>query len=409
VPVRASVPSPMRAEDIRCQNDRELFDSLLEEPDVKRANDRLERMAERGPSGVRWRLLATSVRLTRSMAGTVHAMADECSEKLEMDTPLELFVYSSPQYNAACFKPEEGRVFVMFSSSLLEAFEGSELRFVMGHELGHHVYRHHDIPIGYLLGGGSRPSSGLALELFAWSRYAEISADRAGAHCARDPQGVARALFKLASGLTGKTIEFSLDDFLAQLDDMQIEAAEPGQDSPREDWFSTHPFSPLRVKALQLFDESELAGTGETPAAKLEVAVQALMGLMEPSYLEGHTDAAEAMRRLLFAGSIAIAQASGEISESEVAVFEQFFGEGAFRESLDVEALEGELANRIEQARAKTSIPQRMQVLRDLCIVARAEGKTSDQEREVLAGIADGLAVPKSFVAQTMACGLEPD
>ena len=79
--------------------------------------------------------------------------ADQCTERLGIDSPLELYAYASPQFNAACFKPEEGRVFIMFSSSLLEAFSDTELLFVMGHELGHHVYQHHDLPIGYILRG----------------------------------------------------------------------------------------------------------------------------------------------------------------------------------------------------------------------------------------------------------------
>jgi Zn-dependent protease with chaperone function len=86
----------------------------------------------------------------------------------------------------------------MFSSSILEAFSAAEIRFVMGHELGHHLFHHHDIPIGFVLRGQQRPSPKLALMLTSWSRYAEISADRAGAYCARDIEAVAHSLFKLA-------------------------------------------------------------------------------------------------------------------------------------------------------------------------------------------------------------------
>ena len=338
----------MDAETIRCDNDAELYRALLEHRDVIRMNEQLEGRAEKGAVGVRRRLLATSVRLSERMASSVHRTADECIEKLAIDIPVELYVFASPQYNAACFKPEDGRLFVMFSSGLLEAFTGSELRFVMGHELGHHLYRHHDIPIGYLLRGPNRPSARLALELFAWSRYAEISADRAGAHCAQDLHGVAKALFKLASGLSDKLIEFNLTDFLAQVDEMQLEQAEPGQGAPNEDWFATHPFSPLRVKALELYDRSALARNDGMPKDELEVAVQSLMSLMEPSYLEGRTSAAEAMRRALFAAAIAVAAASGEISEEEIEVFERFFGTGAFSEKLNVEQLKAELPARLE-------------------------------------------------------------
>ena len=398
------------AETVRCQSDLGMFERLLEDLTVKRVNEQIEQAAKKdgGRTGLRRRLLTTSVRLSEAMAPDLRRIADECSERLELGIELELYVYSSPVYNAMCFKPEANRLFVMFSSSLLEAFTDVELKFVMGHELGHHVYNHHEIPIGYILRGGTRPDPRLALDLFTWSRYAEISADRAGAHCAQDLLAVSRALFKLASGLSGSTVQFHLDDFLAQVDAMQIEDAVPGQGAPKEDWFSTHPFSPLRVKALSLFYNSELAG-GTQSKADLEVAVQGVMSLMEPSYLDGRTDTAENMRRLLFAGALVVANADGNISEEEVAIFEKFFGKGAFSDSLNLDALQSDLDDRITQVREMASTPQAMQVLRDLCLVARAEGRISQVETDVLNEIADGLGVAREFVCQSLDSELEPD
>jgi len=398
------------AETVRCQSDLVMFERLLEDLTVKQVNEQIEQaaMKDGGRTGLRRRLLTTSVRLSEAMAPDLHRIADECGERLELGIELELYVYSSPVYNAMCFKPEANRLFVMFSSSLLEAFTDAELKFVMGHELGHHVYNHHEIPIGYILRGGTRPDPRLALDLFTWSRYAEISADRAGAHCAQDLLAVSRALFKLASGLSGSTVQFHLDDFLAQVDAMQIEDAVPGQGAPKEDWFSTHPFSPLRVKALSLFYDSELAG-GTQSKADLEVAVQGVMSLMEPSYLDGRTDTAENMRRLLFAGALVVANADGNISEEEVAIFEKFFGKGAFSDSLNLDALQSDLDDRIVQVREMASTPQAMQVLRDLCLVARAEGRISQVETDVLNDIADGLGVAREFVCQSLDSELEPD
>ncbi len=400
----------LSAETVRCQSDLDMFERLLEDLTVKRVNEQIEQAARKdgGRSGLRRRLLTTSVRLSEAMAPDLHKIANECSERLELGIELELYVYSSPVYNAMCFKPEAGRLFVMFSSSLLEAFTDKELKFVMGHELGHHVYNHHAIPIGYILRGGTRPDPRLALDLFTWSRYAEISADRAGAHCAQDLLAVSRALFKLASGLSGSSVQFHLDDFLAQVDAMQVEDAVPGQGAPKEDWFSTHPFSPLRVKALTLFHNSELAG-GTQSKHDLEVAVQGVMSLMEPSYLDGRTDTAENMRRLLFAGALVVANADGNISEEEVAIFEKFFGKGAFSDSLNLDALHDDLEDRIAQVREMASTPQAMQVLRDLCLVARSEGLISQVETDVLNEIADGLGVPREFVCQSLDSEFEPD
>ena len=185
----------MNATGIRCENDIKIEQNLLDDVLVKRVIDHVERLTEKGPMGLRRRLLSTSVRLSRSMSPAVHKLADHCIETLGVDIPLELYAFASPQFNAACFKPEEGRLFVMFSSSLLEAFDEKELMFVVGHEFGHHVYQHHDMPVGFILNGHQRPPANLALQLFAWTRYAEISADRAGAYCANDLDAVARALY----------------------------------------------------------------------------------------------------------------------------------------------------------------------------------------------------------------------
>lgn len=399
----------MDPQSLRSQHDLELFQQLLKDTDVKRVNDQIAKHEEKGNLGVRRHLLSTSVRLSQSMAGSLHATADECRAKLGMEMPLELYVFPSPSYNAACVKPEAGRLFIMFSSAILEAFTESEIRFVMGHELGHHLFGHHDIPIGYILRGDNRPNPRLALALTSWSRYAEISADRAGAYCADDLESVAHALFKLASGLSGEYANFSVDEFLAQVDEMQLEEAQPGQGAPMEDWFLTHPFSPLRVKALKLFHESNLVNTQGMDLDELDVGVENLMSLMEPSYLEGKTDTAEAMRRVLFAAAIAVADASHGITDAEIQVFEDFFGKAAFSDRLDTEQLKAEVDDRIKQANELTSIPQRMQIVRDLCMVSRAEGHATQDEREVLYEVARKLSVPVLFVDKSLASETELD
>lgn len=398
----------MQAANIRCANDLALYERLRKHRDVMRVNEQIARHEAEGPSGIRRNLLATSVRLTAGMAPDIRKMADECIEKLGVELPLELYVYSSPQFNAACFKPEDDRLYVMFSSSLLEGFSSQELKFVMGHELGHHVYDHHGIPIGYLLRGQQRPDPKLALELFAWSRYAEISADRAGAHCAQDMDSVASALFKLSSGLTSKVVQFSLDDFVAQVDDMQTKDQEPGQGAPQSDWFSTHPFSPLRVKALKLFEDSELYA-GKGTKADLEVGVQAVLSLMEPSYLEAKTDTAEAMRRLLFAGLIALADSADGISTAELEVFAKFFGKYAFSDKLDIEKIKHTVERRAKEVKEKASETQAMQVLRDMCVMAKADGGVKSAERAMLEEVAMSLDIPSTFICQTLDSDCELD
>ena len=145
------------ASELRCQGDRALSEKLLADRTVRRVIARIERREEESPLGVRRRLLASALRLTPAMSPEVHAMVERCRERLGVSIPIEIYVYASAAFNAACVKPERGRLFVLLSSSLLEAFVGPELLFVIGHELGHHVFGHHDIPVGVVLQGNQHP------------------------------------------------------------------------------------------------------------------------------------------------------------------------------------------------------------------------------------------------------------
>ena len=101
----------MTAGAIRCSNDLKLSKALLARQEIKRLNRSIKRKSEKGEqSATRRHLLATSVRLSPGMAAAVHQKAERCVERLGIDNPLELYAYASPQFNAACFKPEEGRV-----------------------------------------------------------------------------------------------------------------------------------------------------------------------------------------------------------------------------------------------------------------------------------------------------------
>lgn len=383
----------MEPERLRAQGERELAEHLRAEPVVKQA---IDKAAGAEPSGARRQLLATALRLTPEIAPGVAEIIAGASAALSLEAPIEPYVYPGSQFNAAAIRPEAGRMFVILSSSLLEAFTDDELRFVIGHELGHHVFDHHSIPTAMLLHPSSRIRPALALQIFAWQRYAEVSCDRAGLVAAGGLHPAASALFKLASGLgSTEKVRIRIDQFLRQLGDLQTEAQRLDRaDSPvRSDWFSTHPFSPLRLRAAELFAGSELNKAGGTPVAELESRVHELMTLMDPSYLQARTDVAEAMRRLVFAGGILVAAASGDISKPELAAVEELLGPGSVPSDIDVAAIRAALPKFIARVVDKVPRLRRVQIVRDLCLIARADGSVSEAEREVLAEISRAIEV----------------
>ncbi len=392
---------PMDVEALRAQGERELAEKIRADRDVKKAIEKATEHAKEG--GARRHLLATAMRLTPEMAPGVAANMEGAKKALGIEDPIETYVYPSPTFNAAAVRPEDGRLFVMYSSSLLEAFSEQELRFVIGHELGHHLFRHHDIPTGLLLHPKSRIRPGLALQIFAWQRYAEVSCDRAGVVAAGGLEPAASALFKLASGLTTGVVQVRIDEFLKQLGDLQEEASRLDKaDAPaRSDWFSTHPFSPLRLRAAELFVRSELSPAPVAtpmPVAQLEAEVHELMTLMDPSYLQSKTEVAEAMRRLLFVGGILIASAGGEILRPELEALEDLLGPGTVPKDVNVDAVQATLPQRVTEVVDHVPRLRRVQIVRDLCVVAGADGVITANERVVIDDIGQRIGVDASEI-----------
>ena len=66
---------------------------------------------------------------------------------------------------------------------------------------------------------------------------------------------------------------------------------------------------------------------------------------------------------------------------------------------VDSRCADGEI---VEAVREQASVPQAMQVVRDLTVVARAEGEITDNELLVLFGVADGLGIPRSLVLRIL-------
>ena len=189
----------------------------------------------------------------------------------------------------------------------------------------------------------------LALQLFAWQRYAEISFDRARLAVTGGFEPVARGLFKLASGLRGGCVTIRIDWFVSQIGDLRTEAEREAKADAwaRADWFSTHPFSPLRLRAAELFAQSAIMVPGGSDIDRLEAKVHELMSLMDPGYLQETSKAAEAMRRLLFLDAVLVAITREAPNEKTREEMERLLGSGAVPAQPKREAIAQDLPRRI--------------------------------------------------------------
>jgi Zn-dependent protease with chaperone function/tellurite resistance protein len=401
----AAVPAGVAT--LRLSSDTRLQAELLAEADVKQA---AEEVRKKGDFETQYRrLLADSLRVTRNIIPSlVDAVASVQASTGLQDRRVEVFVCDDPRSNASCMDFGDGRVFLLFTSRLLEALAPKELLFVVGHELGHAAFGHHALPANGVLKRGALPPP-RALKLMSWSRRAEISCDRVGLLACGDLHAAATALIKLSSGLREPLLRFSLDDFMAQMRELQTLPSSPEE---AEEWFSSHPFSPLRAAAASAFWSSKGfagrlgRGDGSLEDAEAERRIEALLDEMEPTPAEARS---EAGREALLWGGLWVALCDGSVAAVELESARHLAEPAAYAEAeRQLSASSDRLAlarSRFQQAAKRVqalSAPDRHALVQKLIVVARADGVLSPPERQALRDACSDFGLNPQFADQVL-------
>lgn len=288
---------------VRFGREQELFEQIHADPVLKRELARSEVLRQR--SMMRARLLSEAVRVNVKLLPNVARSFARLARYVEGGKELEAYVFAEPDINAFI---AEGRshMLVGVSSGAVSALSSEELEFVLGHELGHATYGHLDIAGNFLI-----EHCNLDLEhsqlVRSFQRAAEVSADRAGLVCCGSLDVAANALFKTLCGLHLPGHQVDPVELAEQWEHLREEVLDDGR---RDHWQLSHPFPPLRMRALLAFHRS---GPGEAADAE----VRRLLALMEPSSAQPKDADDPFLARFLFWGGLYVALADGAISPEE--------------------------------------------------------------------------------------------
>ena len=239
----------MRAqlEGLRFSYERELLEQIMRSLGPERVTKR--EGVRRAQFHARKRsLLGNAVRITADLLPDVHKRYMECLELLGGDLKGDLYVQQSPEYNASVFAMGD-RFDIMIHSALLRDFTLDELTFVMGHELGHVLFDHSSLSIQEVFQEENGVDASTAQSMLAWSRAAEVSADRIGLVCCGKLSGAISALFKTSSGIPGIDQTRITNSLRSQYDELVAHLDNEGEG---HEWVRTHPMVPIRFKAIEL-------------------------------------------------------------------------------------------------------------------------------------------------------------
>jgi Zn-dependent protease with chaperone function len=203
--------------------------------------------------------LGTAVRVDHRQFPRVYQLYAQAADTLDVQKLPLLYVYSDPRPQAMALGIDHP--FVIVNSGMLDLLDDDELRFVLGHELGHVLSGHalYTTMLMQLLRVSNAlswlPIGAFGLRaviaaLYEWSRKAELSSDRAGLLATQDPAAALRCHMKLASG--GHLEDLDIAAFRAQGEEYL--GPEDVRDSVLKLLLlenATHPFAVVRAAELQ--------------------------------------------------------------------------------------------------------------------------------------------------------------
>ncbi|WP_242895316.1 M48 family metallopeptidase [Actinomadura litoris] len=172
---------------------------------------------------LRLMFLGGTVRVGENQFRNIHDMVRDAAYILDLQEIPDLYVKQDPTPNAMAIGSDHP--FIVLNTGLIDLLDEEELRFVIGHEVGHILSGHavYQTMMQILLQLGSRLAwlplgnigiAAIIIGLREWFRKAELSSDRAGLLAGQDLDAAKRTMMKLAGGT--RLGEMSSEAFLEQ-------------------------------------------------------------------------------------------------------------------------------------------------------------------------------------------------
>ena len=354
------------------------------------------------------------LRISEELVPDLYQVCRGVCDALDFDEPIEFFVVSAPEINAAVMESENEDVShaVLLNSGAVDSLSKEELSFVIGHELGHLICGAIGLQkvIRHIYPEEKATPLPVRLRLERWRKLEEMSADRYGLIACGSFDVAQAVMVKLSSGLDLGRYGFEPAAYSAEIDRILAVI----EKSPASNVGESHPEHPLRVKALSFFWSSGFYRallSGEPLEADPVLSEQVeRIGKMLVTYDNSPLDMAR--RNLVGAGGLLLASADGDIADAEL--------EMTIDSLARYTALPAEFLNELSQDDDLQGVfvdaaqlilevnpAERYGILKHLAWIAMSDQKLVDSEVEALYLIGtEFLGLSRTGVAQELAGAL---
>ena len=195
-------------------------------------------------------------KVEKRLMGHLYDLLYGVKEKLAFNDAVDFYITGDASVNAWTIASQrEGEPHIVnINSGLINIMNDDELRFVVGHELGHLINKNTEMKrlIGFVFPPDADPPLMLQYKIRLWEQLSELAADRYGYMAVESLNTCLSAFFKMTSGLDVSKINMQLDVYLEE-NLKQLEYFLHDKGVSRD----THPVNPIRVQALNLFATSQ--------------------------------------------------------------------------------------------------------------------------------------------------------
>ena len=189
----------------------------------------------------------------KNLLGNFYNLCHEVQERLHFQEKVDYYVTGDSSINAFSIAAEDSEHphIVNVNSELFNLMSEDELKFVIGHELGHLINQ--DTALKRLIHFVYPPQSTqipitLQYKIHLHDNLAELVADRYGYIACGNLEACVTAFFKMASGLDLEKMQVSIEDLLTNNSEHLDYFLKGGGMSHYD-----HPVNPIRVQAINLF------------------------------------------------------------------------------------------------------------------------------------------------------------